>query len=270
MRYFDLMQARFSEIDEGFITVQVDGFGRQENASQDVGLPAFEAYHPMGFSARPRDPALDANGDVLIGCTVLRLAEGNADHALVFNDPRTASKLPPLAKGGTMFYGDTGRDILPFASFDGDTGSFLVYVPHASETPTASALSIDVATDGSEAIQLIHGAGMAIRLVAGGKNSIILSNKAGDAYIEINDDGIALNGNGQLVGGLAVGIPTPSAPGPAPRSVALSDEIQAYVAQLTPLLAQIISALNGLAPGSVTGTPPNLAPTVAATKLSSS
>lgn len=122
----DMLIARFSEIDaDGFIGVQVDNYG----AKAEFG--AVEAHHPFGFISRPRDPDLDGDGNVKLGCTVLRLAEGNESHVIVLGDPRYTALLPAATKkkGGSTQYAVTVDGAVSYAALDGDDGSYKLKIP---------------------------------------------------------------------------------------------------------------------------------------------
>ncbi len=104
-------------------------------------------------------------------------------------------------------------------------------------------------------------------MTAGGLNSIVVTNRAGDAYVEVNDNGITLNGNLQATGALAVGVGLPP-----PLAVARAPELVAWATAVNVALTQVAALLNTPgpvigAPGAVTVVPP-LASTVTATHLS--
>lgn len=278
MMALDMGVAVFSERDtDGFVNISYDGY---QPPNQKAGIGAVEAHHPFGFQGRPRDPEQDSQGSPGIGATVLRFSDQNGDHLFPLGDPRTTPKLPTVGKGGSIQYGDTGAPVVPFAFFDvANGGGWQCYVPYSGSPPTkAMTIAIDVSTPGQESIQIIHGSGMSITITAGGKNSIVIKNKAGDAYLEVNDDGTITNGNTQMVGGLAVGIPTPAHPGPAPEAVARAPELVSWAASVNVTLAAIKAALAVPAgPGPLAAAvkidptipvTPALAGTVTATKLS--
>ena len=253
----DIQVATLTEYDaDGFPGVSVDAIG-----DADAGLPTAELHHPLGLIARPRDPDVDGEGTPTLGATVLRLTEGAADHGIALGDPRATPKLPRLEKGGVALYADTGAAVLPFLLLSGVDGSAQLYVPYGSPA-TAATLAFDVSTAGAESIQIVHGSGMRITMTAGGLNSVVVTNRAGDAYVEVNDNGITLNGNLQATGALAVGVGVPP-----PMPVARAAELVAWAAGVGVELAQIAAYVNALAPGTVTSAAP-LAATVTAQHLS--
>ncbi len=246
----DLALAQVTAYDsDGFPSAGADFFG-EENA----GVPPGEQLHPLGILSRPRDPDVDSTGQPSKGATVMRLIEGSQEHAIALGDPRAVPKLPQNDKGGTIVYADTGAAALPFVRLSGTNGTFQVYVPYGN---TAATISIDVSNQGAESIQIVHGSGMAIRMVAGGSNAVTISNKAGDAYVSIDDNGVTLNGNAQLIGGFAVGVPSPPGP-PPPMPVARAAELVAWATAVNVALGQIAALLN--APGPVTGAPGTVTP----------
>lgn len=258
----DFSVAVLTEYDgDGFLGVQIDAF-----TEKGKGLPSYEAVHPFGFMSRPRDPVVDDDGEPSLGATTLRIIGGNVEHGMVLGDPRMTGKLPRLKKGGSVMYCDTGKPTPPFFIFDGDTGGAQLYIPYAA---TAMTIAIDVQTEGAESIQVVHGAGMGFSMTAGGDNDCILHNKAGDAFINVNDKGITLNGNTQVIGAVQLGAQaTPL--DPPPVAVALAPALQAYSIAMAAFLAQVAAAVNGLAPGAISSPPPTIAPTVAAINVTAS
>lgn len=229
---FDLgMTAMTTRDADGFYRVQIDGYG-------DAGGQPMEAYHPCGFFGRPRDPVVDPSALVDVGATVLYAEEGNKAHAIHLNDPRAMSGLPEVKKGGTIAYPHRADSKASFELFDGDNGSFQLYVAYGS---TAATIAIDVSTHGAESIQIVHGAGMRIAMTAGGKNSVVIHNRTGDAYVEVNDDGVNINGNSKVVGSVVAGNVA------AAQSVVLGDGLLAWIAQVNVALIAAAAA-SGLSP----------------------
>jgi hypothetical protein len=66
-------------------------------------------------------------------------------------------------------------------------------------------LSLDVRENATASLMLMHGDGMGLMMTAGGKNSALLRNKGGNAFVEANDDGLVLVGKTKLQGSLTVG-----------------------------------------------------------------
>ncbi len=182
---------------DGFLTAQPDTFGAP-------GAQAYEAHHPLGFAARPRAP------DEAGAPNVLTALEGNRGHAWLLGDPRATAALPPLELGGACMYGSPvpGRTRPTCSVIYGTTGTWQTLVPYEA---TSLSIALDVATAGAESIRLDHGAGMGLSITAGDTFSCVLRNRAGDAYLEVNDEGAVVLGNTKIVGAVVLGTATPSA-----------------------------------------------------------
>lgn len=170
--------------ENGFIGVQRDPLALK---SLEADAPAYELLHTFGFASRPLDPT---NGK---GCSLLHWSDGSEGFALLANDPRLASIIPPIPKGGSVQYGSDGS----FASFDPETHTWSLYVPYQQ----GKAHSITAGRDGNDKpiLEVVHGDGMAVTML---ERSLVLRNAAGDAYIEVNDAGIVINGNVKINGAL--------------------------------------------------------------------
>lgn len=209
---WDIGLVTFSEVDDdGFIGIQCDMPGEK-----NAGVEAGEMGAAYGMYSRPHDPSLDAEGEPIpsSACGVLHAYYGSKLHVWPQTDPRMMAKLPRVTKGGSVMYG--GKLAQPsFVHIDGDTGSIDIYVPYSYVNGVATksmSATFDVRTAGAETIAIVHGSGMSLTMMAGGKNSAKLSNKAGDAYVELNDEGGVLNGNWKLTGGMVVGNPIGALP----------------------------------------------------------
>jgi len=224
---WDLAEATATSIDaDGFLVVQADPLG-----DDAIGSPDVEVHHPLGLLARPRDP--DDGGSA----NVLTAREGNRTHAWICGDPRVTGLLPPLETGGLVLYASPvpGRARPTCTVVYGSTGTWQTLVPYGS---AAHALTLDVATEGQESIRLDHGAGMGLTLTSGGKFSAVLRNRHGDAYVEVNDDGVSLNGNVQIIGAVVLGTQTPS----LAQSFAMAAPLAAWIAQVAAWMAAAVTA----------------------------
>lgn len=224
--------------DDGFPGIQVDSYGEQQS-----GTAPYDHHSPLGILSRPHDPDTDDNGNPLRGCTVLYGLDGGKGHAWLSHDPRTVPLLPPLKKGGLVCYG--GKQKNPaFIHFDGETGSQTFYVPYSftGDTPGKSmSIEINVDEEGKESISLVHGNGMSITMIAGGKNSVTIKNAVGDAYMEVNDDGAVINGQLTVNGGFNAGGPGAAVPVVlAPPLITLLQQILTLIGTAaTPALAPL-------------------------------
>lgn len=170
--------------ENGFWGVQRDALALKQ---QQAESPPFELLHTHGFASRPLDPT---NGK---SCSLFFGVDGHEGFAWLANDPRLIDKIPPLAKGGSVQYASDGS----FAVFNPDTHTWSLYVPYT----TGKAHSITAGLDGNDKplLEVVHGDGMAVTML---EKSLVLRNAAGDAYIEINDAGIIINGNVKINGAL--------------------------------------------------------------------
>lgn len=237
---FDIGLATQTEYVEGFLGIQVDGYGEDAAA-----MPHAHAAEIGGMMYRPDDPDLDPDGQPLPASSaqVLYWDEGGRQFACGMNDPRVTAKAPQLTKGGKQIVVKSGA----FSQWDGDTGSFTTYVPYdfpgddVRKTPNKACLfAIDTRTKGAETIQIVHGCGSAFVMMGDGTTT--LKNKAGDACLVLDSSGFLLNGNTKVYGGFHVGSPAAQpvslAPGTQAQIAALQVQIAAlgaYVAALTSL-----------------------------------
>lgn len=185
---------------EGFLRLTADPYGD----AQGGGTP-LESASPFGFLSRPRDPDVDGDGAPLAAgaAGLLVLEHGGHDYAIPTQDPRFAAKLPEVKKGGSMQYAITAEGKAAFSLFDGDHGTWQVYVPHGE---TASTIAIDTRDSAKASIQLQHGAGMGITLEAGGKHPVIIRNRTNTVAIVVNDDEVIVNsGVVRIQGGVVMG-----------------------------------------------------------------
>lgn len=114
---------------DGFLDVGIAG----ESDTTNIATP--EGQHPYGFLGRPRDPTTDPQSNATLGCTVLRMAEGNVDHVIPLGDPRVTPTLPQIQAGdnfgSSLHYADTPQaDPYPcYILLDGSTGNATAHVP---------------------------------------------------------------------------------------------------------------------------------------------
>lgn len=250
--YFDweISAAAHSDFDDdGFLTIQI-----VPNGGKDGSAIPCEAHFTLGIISRPHDPDVDGNGSPTLGANVLFAHEGNRGHAWLLSDPRCTGRLPAVTKGSFCAYSfatPTSKAPTMIHMDASKNGTLQVYVPHGD---TASTLAFDVSTAGSENIQLRHGLGMGLLIGAGGGNPVVLNNKAGDATVVLNDDGISVGAKTiTLQGGVNLGDAISAQPlvlGP-PLVIALTSLIAA-TAQLATLLGQCISP--GQLPGNAAAT----------------
>lgn len=191
---FDVAASTQSFYDgDGFLQVQHDAYGGR-------GTEPMFLYHQYGFFSRPRDPATDDEGNPIASeaCSLLVGQDGDDAYAMVWNDPRFMGIIPAVGKGGACFYAVTDEEKASFYVVDGDDGTHTVYVPIGD---SAHAVQIGRDANGDALITITHADGQAIRLFDGG---ITLTSPGGNAYIEIRDGKITLNGDVTVTGSVAV------------------------------------------------------------------
>ena len=202
--HIDFAQVLLSEYDDDkHLGVSLDHYGEAE-----AGVPSAEVLAPLGILARPLDADESNGGSPDLASEALSMTVGDRVYAMPLNDPRVVATLPPVKKGGYLTYcpAATGS----FFIFDGkrddgkQAGTFTLSTKYASGAK-AHMLSLDVRENASASLMLMHGDGMGLMMTAGGKNSALLRNKGGNAFVEANDDGLVLVGKTKLQGSLTVG-----------------------------------------------------------------
>jgi len=236
---FDIGLSKLTTYDDDkFLGVQIDAIGEEKS-----GVIPYEVHSPHGFYSRCHD------GDDDGSCNVLFAMEGGRGHAWIQSDPRIIPLLPPINKGGAVVYG--GKLKAPsFFFIDGDTNSQTFYVPYKvgedGVAQKAMTIEVNVDNEGEESISIVHGSGAAVIIMeSGGEVSTTIKNAAGDAYIEVNDKGITLNGAVTVQGGFNAGGPGGAMP------VALGPPLVSVLQQLIGVVAAIVGVGTTGAPAAV-------------------
>ena len=108
----------------------------------------------------------------------------------------------------------------------------MLYVPYVQDDADKSmALSIDVQTAGSQNVQLIHGEGHSFKMLATGE--VMLTNRGGDAYLQVDDDGVKIAGNTTIVGGVVVGN------APTAQQLPLGPDLMTWIGQVNAALGAL-------------------------------
>lgn len=249
--HWDRSEVEGSEVDEqGWLSVQVNAYG--PSAARSGML----LHSPYGLLGRPLDP--DEEG----ACKALTAREGDQDHAIATVDLRVLKKLPQPKKGGSVQFGADGG----FGEFNPETHTWTLYIPvdfdGEGKATKAHLLQIGKDTNGKRCITLLHADGPAISILEGGKRSVVIKNAASDAYVEVNDDGITLNGKTVIKGGLKAD----EGAGVAP--LARSAELLAWAQAMTATVNALVAKVNALPPASAIPPAVPLAPSVASSTLS--
>lgn len=226
---------------DGYPTAQHDGLGK------DPGIGAYELHHPFGFISRPRDPDCDQDGKPLQGkaCHALIGKIGNDAHIWLASDPRYIPNIPQLKKGGAAMYSAPGS----FRVLDGDNGTETFYCPVPGDKAHIHTTGLD--GNAKPFIGIEHADGMAMTML---ERALVLKNADGSAYIEVNDQGVNINGNARHVGALAVDMATVGDESAVPG---------VHAPALIQLLSAIVVALDALPLGVLPPGPPKFVPLLA-------
>lgn len=234
---FDLGSITYTGLDkDGYQVGQHDGLGEKPKVGS-----GYELHHAFGFISRPRDPDTDPKGGILPGkaCSVLIGKIGNETHLFLASDPRYIPNIPQLKKGGSAVYSAPGS----FIVLDGEDGTVTEYIPVPGDKAHILTRGIDGA--GKPFIAFEHCDGMAITMLDG---SMTLKNNAGDVYIEINAEGVTINGAVKVNGSLIAGDPVGAHP------VAIAPLLIAYLSGLEEAVSAAILAVGaGVAANGKTG-----------------
>lgn len=199
------MQVLGSTVSGPYYAVRVGAEGTVDgDGSQNV-----EQFASPGCVFRPRQPEQVEGADGTtreLGTEAIGVQVGDELIPVGWRDLRLNRNFPAPSEGTWAQVGYGGGFVsIDTVKLPGERlGDILTqYVPYAFDangTPTkAMAIIIDPAT---ESVRIIHGDGMAVLLE---QRRTIIRNAAGDAYIEVGEGGIIVNGNTKLVGGLDVG-----------------------------------------------------------------
>lgn len=186
-----------AKLDDNWYGLQLKGFSAP---GESIGWYDFQ--QTFGFASRPLDATISPD-DSVEGCLVFKVDAGRkGGMAWLGSDPRLVNKCPPMSRGSSAQW--NARQA--FSLLDYDSNTHTTYVPvefDGSGTPTkAHLIQVGVDANGKKVIDMRHCDGMAIVML---ENSVVIKNAAGDAYLELNADGVVLNGNTKVVGGLDVG-----------------------------------------------------------------
>ena len=220
---------------------------------------------PPGFFCRPKKPGTGTPLDPTGSCEAVALRLGDDVVPLGFKDLRLSSNVNPK-EGELGLCQYQGGFVSLKDNADGDGTDLMLYALRRKangDPDKASCISLD-STAGNAHLALMHEYGQTVTLTKTG--DIILANKAGDAFVQVKDGGLVLNGaNIALAGGAMLGDKDPSA-----------GDFVALAALVLSELGKIATALNshthtaptgGGATTSPTGAPLYTASSVAATMV---
>jgi hypothetical protein len=223
-----------------------DDLDEQGDVANDQ--PMFTA---PGLYCRPlgRVKKEDATGLSPAGvCEVVFIRSADEAFPVGYRDLRLSRVVNPIpGEVGLAQYQGGFFSMRPNADENGT--NFLLYGARKDSGGTVvAASSIEInTTSATPQILLQHELGQTLALNKEG--GVVLANAANDAYIEVKPDGIALNGNTQIVG--AVRELTVGDPGTW-QNVALAPDLVNYVQNAGPTIVALMTAINVLAPGTFT------------------
>ena len=252
---WEYVKAVFSEFVDGVLLVGAELLSAAEKSA--ASGRGFEPIQPLGLRARPQDPDVDSENNPTTGAGLLLAWDGDEGHAMPVGDPRALEQMPQGQKGSAYLYACTAERKPSYIGIEGDgSHQYLAQYPDGS---ASHVITLEVHSAGNENIQIRHGDGHSAMLLPGGK--VVLSNRNGDVFVEINDDEIVQSGPIKANGGMLVGD-------------VISGQQVALVTDLDALKTAIIATIAGLvstAPGSaVSSTVPLIASTPGSSKLKAS
>jgi len=244
--------ALFDYDEDGHLQVGTDAPGLDGKA----GTQPAEALLPIGMYGAGLDPDKGPDGDVGLGVPLLTITVGDRRYVLPLNDPREASKVPKVKKGGRMLAGGAGEH-RSFVLIDGEDktgvskpGSVSIFASYSKAGAKKSlALSLNVRESGEEEISLVHGDGARVTI---SKSGTSITAPGGQNYLDVSDDANALAGETTVQGSLTVGEPLAALPvaiGPVvaaalsalAAAVAAAPGAQGAPAAIVPFLGQLSS-----------------------------
>jgi hypothetical protein len=205
-----------------------DGDGDDDASSE--GSSDEPLYGSIGVFTRPRDK--DATGAAELLCA--RTQDGL--QPISGRDLRIVQARGNVAKGSVSLAG-YGGGFFAIEDTPAATSSILIaYAPYpGTPAPKAHVLQFDT-TAGNESIVLAHAEGHGLIL---GKDKIAtLKNKAGDAFVACDDNGVTISGDVKLGNNLIVGSP----PG-AIDGVVLSTQLLLWITQVNAALVALNTLL---------------------------
>ncbi len=217
------------------VLVNLSGIGDKLDDTSGDGSTEEPLFGQLGVVARPKAPTSAGYTEVIAAKT------GDGLQPIAARDLRLNKRVNPVEGEVDVVHYNGG--FLSMKDSSSGTGTTAVlYAPRlSSDAPVeAHALILDPGTEGGS-VSLVHALGMALLMTP--QRAVIIKNKDGDAYIEINDGGIVINGNTQVNGSMVVGN-IPNA-----QSVVLGDTFMLWFGQVNAAIGAIKAALTTLGVG---------------------
>lgn len=219
-------------------------------------------YGTLGFYFRPEPPVSveDATGNNPEGAAeFVGMRVGGRIYPYGYRDLRLNAKLnPDEGEVGLVQY---RGGFISMKTNDSATGTniMLYAVDNTSGGDPDKAHAISMETEPTNShISLMHGEGQSITLTKEAK--IIIANAPGDAFLEVNANGLVLNGNTAIKGallGIDVGNPVSS------EGLMMSADLLTWITQANVLFAALVAAIGNPIPTIVAPTATPKASTIA-------
>lgn len=244
-----------------------DNTGDQGDIGNDERFFTHPVYcRPLGHVKEEDATPLNPAGV----CESVIIRSADEVYPIGYRDLRLSRLVNPI-EGEVGIVGYQGGFISLRPNADGDGTNFLLYGARRGtdgEVEAASSIAID-STSSQRQILLQHELGQTLTLNKDG--GVVMANAANDAWLEVNPDGISLNGNTAITGAVrevTVGDPLSA------QNVALAPDLITFVQNAGPTLTALMTAVNVLAPGTftpaqITAMANAFAPYVAATTVQS-
>jgi hypothetical protein len=198
-------------------------------------------FGSLGMVGRPPPPSKIADRDAYTEAFAFRTGDGLIP--IAYRDLRLNNFFPAPKPGTVATVGWAGAFDSNEATLNsgGAAQSSIrtIYVPYAFEGTGANrapskahVITLDGST-GNESVSIVHGDGMAILITQG---NVAIKNAAGDAYVQVSPDGVVVNGNTVINGGLAVG-PVGAVP------LALGPQLTQYLEHLEDAISSALTAI---------------------------
>lgn len=197
---------------EGSVTLNIAGIAGLDGDGDDQGEGNDQAdlFGPLGEIGRPKPPSTDGSHAEKVS---VKLHNDDDDTVFGFRDLRL-NKLFPNPKEASIGRVHYGGGFWVFEESSANSGDqkasvFTLYIPYQFSGGTPAKAHAFVFDPVQGTVALVQGDGVALTL---GPTGAVLKNKAGDAYLELNDNGVVLNGNVKVNGAVSLGDVTANFP----------------------------------------------------------
>ena len=180
------------------------------------GDDAADIFGALGVVARPLPPEVQQGRSKHAEVVCLRTADGLIPIAARDNRLVMGGNAPHEGTVALLGYGGGFHSIEPVDGDPANGSLHTIYCPYDFDSEgvaqKAHVITLDP-TSGNESITLVHAEGMALFMLKDSKNTILMKNKAGDATLRLDDDGITMTATKIVCsGGVIVGEPLTAVP----------------------------------------------------------